>query len=114
MQFVDASNTLKAFLKKVASGPDAPYYDYAPDPTALKGAFHEIANHLSELRLSKQGAPHPRFVASLLPPGEGWGEGRASIVFSLRAKVDEEQVKRRRQPGEVSPPLPDDGGWRMD
>ena len=53
VQFVDASSALKAFLKKVASGPDAPYYYYAPDPTALKGAFHEIANHLSELRLSK-------------------------------------------------------------
>jgi Flp pilus assembly protein TadG len=53
VQFVDASSALKAFLKKVASGPDAPYYYYAPDPTTLKGAFHEIANHLSELRLSK-------------------------------------------------------------
>ena len=53
VQFVEASSALKAFLKKVASGPDAPYYYYAPDPTALKGAFHEIANHLSELRLSK-------------------------------------------------------------
>ncbi len=53
VQFVENSSTLKAFLKKVASGPDAPYYYYAPDSTALKGAFHEIANHLSELRLSK-------------------------------------------------------------
>jgi Flp pilus assembly protein TadG len=53
VQFVEDSSTLKAFLKKVASGPDAPYYYYAPDPSALKGAFHEIANHLSELRLSK-------------------------------------------------------------
>ena len=39
--------------RRVASGPDAPYYYYAPDATALNGAFHEIANHLSELRLSK-------------------------------------------------------------
>ena len=53
VQFVENSSTLKAFLKKVASGPNAPYYYYAPDATALKGAFHEIANHLSELRLSK-------------------------------------------------------------
>jgi hypothetical protein len=53
VQFVETNSTLKAFLKKVASGPDAPYYYYAPDPSALKGAFHEIANHLSELRLSK-------------------------------------------------------------
>jgi hypothetical protein len=54
VQFVESNSTLQAFLKKVASGPDAPYYYYyAPDPTTLKGAFHEIANHLSELRLSK-------------------------------------------------------------
>ena len=53
VQFVDASSALKVFLKKLASGPDAPYYYFAPDPVALKGAFHEIANHLSELRLSK-------------------------------------------------------------
>jgi Flp pilus assembly protein TadG len=53
VQFIDASSALKAFLKKVASGPDAPFYYYAPDASALRGAFHEIANHLSELRLSK-------------------------------------------------------------
>ncbi len=33
VQFVEPSSALKAFLKKVASGPDAPYYYYAPDPT---------------------------------------------------------------------------------
>jgi hypothetical protein len=53
VQFVESNRTLQAFLKQVASGPNAPYYYYAPDATALKGAFHEIANHLSELRLSK-------------------------------------------------------------
>jgi Flp pilus assembly protein TadG len=43
----------ESLLKTVASGPGAPYYQYAPDAAALKEAFQEIGNHLSKLRLSK-------------------------------------------------------------
>ena len=38
---------------RLASGPTAPYYQYAPDAPALKAAFQEIGNHLSKLHLSK-------------------------------------------------------------
>jgi len=40
-------------MKDVASGPDAPFYFYAPDADTLNSAFQQIANNLSELRLSK-------------------------------------------------------------
>lgn len=53
IQFVAHDPALEAFLKAVASGPNTPYYYYAPDNGALSSAFHEIANNLSELRLSK-------------------------------------------------------------
>jgi Flp pilus assembly protein TadG len=53
IQFVEANASLQAFLKQVASGPTTPYYYYAPNAGALRSAFHEIANNLSELRLSK-------------------------------------------------------------
>jgi hypothetical protein len=43
----------ESLLKQVASGPTAPYYQYAPDAAALKAAFQEIGNHLSKLRISK-------------------------------------------------------------
>jgi hypothetical protein len=46
------SNTLKTLLKGVATQPNAPYYFYAPDATALTSAFQQIADHLSSLRLS--------------------------------------------------------------
>jgi hypothetical protein len=44
---------MQALLKQVASGPDSPFYHYAPDGDALTQVFKEVANHLSELRLSK-------------------------------------------------------------
>jgi len=40
-------------MRQVASGPGAPYYQYAPDAASLEAAFQEIGNHLSRLRLSK-------------------------------------------------------------
>ena len=53
IQFANSGGPLQALMKEVASGPDAPYYHYAPDSSALQTVFKEVANHLSELRLSK-------------------------------------------------------------
>ncbi len=53
IQFGYKSGPQEDLMKLVASGPSAPYYQYAPDAAALKAAFQEIGNHLSKLRLSK-------------------------------------------------------------
>ena len=53
VQFVEHNAVLETFLQTIASGTTTPYYFYAPDASALSSAFHEIANNLSELRLSK-------------------------------------------------------------
>lgn len=53
IQFANEGSALQELLKDVASGPNAPYYHYAPTSSALKQVFREIANHLSSLRLSK-------------------------------------------------------------
>ena len=53
IQFYSDAAALETLLKQVAEKPDPPYYYYAPDGATLQDAFHEIANHLSELRLSK-------------------------------------------------------------
>jgi len=53
IQFAFSSGSLATLMKKVASGPDAPFYHYAPDKATLKQVFKEVANDLSELRLSK-------------------------------------------------------------
>lgn len=53
IQFANSGGPLETLMKEVASGPDAPYYHYAPDPTTLQTVFQGVANHLSELRLSK-------------------------------------------------------------
>ncbi len=53
VQFANAGTDLQALLQDVASGPDAPYYYYAPDRASLRQAFREVANNLSMLRLSK-------------------------------------------------------------
>lgn len=53
IQFANSGGPLQALMREVASGPDAPYYHYAPDSTTLQTVFQEVANHLSELRLSK-------------------------------------------------------------
>ncbi|MCE2510621.1 MAG: VWA domain-containing protein [Alphaproteobacteria bacterium] len=53
IQFANGGGALQALMKSVATEPDAPYYHYAPDAATLQQVFQEIANHLSELRLSK-------------------------------------------------------------
>jgi Flp pilus assembly protein TadG len=53
IQFADGSVPLQNLLKQVATTSGSPYYHYAPDPASLNTVFTEVANHLSELRLSK-------------------------------------------------------------
>ena len=53
IQFANNDEDLKNLLKQVASGPDAPYYHLAPGAAELQTVFREVANHLTELRLSK-------------------------------------------------------------
>ena len=53
IQFANNGTDLQALLQDVASGPASPFYHYAPDDAALRAVFREIANDLSELRLSK-------------------------------------------------------------
>ncbi|MEX2449973.1 MAG: VWA domain-containing protein, partial [Rhodospirillales bacterium] len=53
IQFANSGTALQNLLKQIASGPDSPYYHFAPDAETLQSVFTEIANHLSELRLSK-------------------------------------------------------------
>jgi hypothetical protein len=40
-------------LKDVASAPDAPYYNDAPDAAALQQVFQQVANNLTQLRISR-------------------------------------------------------------
>lgn len=53
IQFANSGSAMQDLLKEVASGPESPFYHYAPDGAALQQVFKEVANHLSELRLSK-------------------------------------------------------------
>ncbi|MFQ5617798.1 MAG: VWA domain-containing protein [Rhodospirillales bacterium] len=53
VQFAFAGTGLQTLLQTVASGPGSPYYYFAPDAATLQQVFREVANHLSELRLSK-------------------------------------------------------------
>ena len=53
IQFAHNNSQLQNLLQTVASGPGSPYYHFAPDAAALQHIFRQIANHLSELRLSK-------------------------------------------------------------
>ena len=54
IQFSNNSSKLRALLQTVASGPDSPYYFFAPDADTLKQVFRDIADHLSsQLRLSR-------------------------------------------------------------
>lgn len=53
IQFANNGTDLQTLLREVASGPGSPFYHYAPDEAALRAVFREIANDLSELRLSK-------------------------------------------------------------
>jgi hypothetical protein len=51
IQYKQNDETLKDLLKEVATQPNAPYYYFAPDDTALEEAFKQIAASLSALRL---------------------------------------------------------------
>jgi len=53
IQFSNHGSQLRALLQTVASGPGSPYYFFAPDADTLKQVFRQIADHLSQLRLSK-------------------------------------------------------------
>ena len=53
IQFANSGGPLESLMKEIASGPDAPYYHYAPNASTLQTVFKQVANHLSELRLSK-------------------------------------------------------------
>jgi len=53
IQFANEGTDLQTLLKGIASGPKSPFYHFAPDRAALQAVFKEIANHLSELRLSR-------------------------------------------------------------
>jgi Mg-chelatase subunit ChlD len=54
IQFGDAPTAAQADLMKyVATEPNSPFYFYAPDGAALNAAFQQVANSLSQLRLSK-------------------------------------------------------------
>jgi Flp pilus assembly protein TadG len=53
IQFGNNGIGLQNLLKAVASGPDAPFYFHAPDAETLRQAFREVANNLSQLRLSR-------------------------------------------------------------
>ena len=53
IHFANSGGPLQSLMKEIASGPDAPYCHYAPNGSTLQTVFQEVANHLSELRLSK-------------------------------------------------------------
>ena len=51
IQYEESGSGLTALLQSVATQPQAPYYYYAPDPSALDEIFEQIAASLSTLRL---------------------------------------------------------------
>ncbi len=53
IQFYYDSGRQQALMQEIASEPGPPYYHFAPDGQALAQVFQEIANHLSELRISR-------------------------------------------------------------
>ncbi len=52
IQFANTDGDLADLMKDVASGPDAPFYNPAPTAAELQDVFREVANDLSQLRLS--------------------------------------------------------------
>lgn len=52
IQYYYDDGPLASLMQDVASESGAPYYHFAPDSAALNQVFEEIANHLSNLRLS--------------------------------------------------------------
>ncbi len=53
IQFFTSSGPLATLMQNVASEPNPPYYHFAPDSDSLSAVFEEVANHLTDLRLSK-------------------------------------------------------------
>ncbi len=53
IQFANNGTALQTQMQSVATEPESPFYQYAPDADALRDVFREVANNLSELRLSK-------------------------------------------------------------
>jgi Flp pilus assembly protein TadG len=53
IQFGNAGTAQQQLMQDIASGPDAPYYHYAPTAAELSAAFQEIGNNLSQLRVSR-------------------------------------------------------------
>lgn len=53
IQFANGGGDLQDLMQEVATGPDAPYYYYAPDGAALQTVFQSIATHLAKLHISK-------------------------------------------------------------
>ncbi|HEU0071281.1 MAG TPA: pilus assembly protein [Alphaproteobacteria bacterium] len=53
IQFANNNSSMQTLLKEIATKPDKPFYNYAPNAAALQTVFKEVANNLSELRLSK-------------------------------------------------------------
>lgn len=53
IQFAHEGSDLQTLMQTVATSTTAPHYHYAPDGDSLKAIFKLVANHLSELRLSK-------------------------------------------------------------
>ena len=53
IQFAFNSGDLADLMKAVATKPNSPYYHYAPDKAKLQEVFKEVANHLSQLRISQ-------------------------------------------------------------
>ena len=52
IQFANTSGDLAQLMKDVASGPDSPFYHPAPTAEELRQVFKEVANDLSQLRVS--------------------------------------------------------------
>lgn len=52
IQYYHNDGPLATLMKQVATETGSPYYHFAPDSDALDDVFEEIANHLSNLRLS--------------------------------------------------------------
>ena len=53
IQYLYHSSGLAGLLQDVASDRNAPYYYFAPDGHSLNDIFQEVANHLSDLRVSR-------------------------------------------------------------
>ena len=53
IQYVHNSGDLATLMKYVATEPESPYYHFAPTTADLAAVFQQVANHLTDLRLSK-------------------------------------------------------------